>query len=245
MSIVPRTHDCYEHYELKAFEKLFSCDGCKMKGFGQRYQCNLCGNELHKECKSPKATITHEFFARSTFTFREKPFTRYGFNHQREFSKICDACGKEIRGFSYHCEEDNLDVHPYCLNLEKNVLISKDTVFNLEANVVSKCIWCKKKKISDDSRGVLGWSYISTCRKYHFHVYCMAEMAHEACVRSGGEMVLENVELRSLAKKRSRRKMVVVEMIKSILKIVFAALLGDPTVLISSAIVELLSRGLS
>lgn len=245
MSIVARTHDCYEHYELRSYEKLFTCDGCKMRGFGQRYLCVLCGHELHKECRFPRTTISHEHFPGSVFTFCDEPFTTFDKKNRKEYSKLCDACGKEICGYSYHCEADRLDLHPCCRNLEKT-LVFDDTVFGLRAKVSSKCMWCKKRKISDGERDVPGWSYVSTCGKYHVHVYCMVQIVLEGCI-ANGEMGLEKVEMRKLVRSRGSRgsgSRNVFETIKSILKIILAALLGDPTLLISNVLVELVSRGL-
>lgn len=246
MSIVVSSHDCLDHCEPRIFDQLFKCQGCKMDGFGQGHQCNLCHDTLHNECRYPKATTTHEFFGGSTLTFLDKPFIKRS-NCKAYYRKICDACGKDISGFSYHCEEDNLDVHPCCLNLQKMVRINGDTVFNLKAKVVSKCMWCKKKKISDDKkRGVLGWSYISECNKHHIHVYCMTEMMRDAFIMNG-DKGLDKVDLRTVAKRgrngaTSTSK--TFEMIKSLIKVILSALLGDPTLLISSVLVELISRGL-
>lgn len=246
MSIAMRSgHKCHHHYELKNYKKIFSCDACKRKGYGQHYHCNICGDELHIECRSPETTISHENFGNSVFKFRRKPLTRLGKNNRKEFSKCCDACGKDICGFSYRCEEKDKDLHPCCRNLKKQLLID-NTVFDLRAEVLSKCSHCKKKKITDGDRDVRGWSYVSGCNKYHFHVFCMVEMVHETCMRYG-ETGLETVELREIARsRRSRgsRGSKIFEMIKSVMKILLAALLGDPTMLISNVFVELVSRGL-
>ncbi|KAH6777743.1 hypothetical protein C2S51_009055, partial [Perilla frutescens var. frutescens] len=245
MSIVPSTdHNCYDHYVPKNYMKLFSCDGCKMRGYGERHHCNPCGRELHKECRFPTATISNEHFPGSTFKFRYEPLTRLDNKYRKEFSKCCDACGKEICGFSYRCDENDKDLHPCCRNLEKKLLI-ENTIFDLRPEVFSKCIRCKKRKITDGERDVRGWSYVSTCNKYHFHVYCMMEMVHEACMKYG-EIGLERVELRQLVKSRRNggsRANKMIEMMKSVLKIMLAALLGDPTVFISNVFVELVSRG--
>ncbi|CAI9784541.1 unnamed protein product [Fraxinus pennsylvanica] len=133
-----RNHDCYEHYELKKYKKFFNCDGCKMKGFGERYTCNPCGRELHKECRHPQPEVSHENFAGSVFIFRNEPFTKPNKKNGKDFSKCCDACGKDICGFNYHCEADNKDLHPCCRKLEKKLVID-GTIFNLETKVSSKC----------------------------------------------------------------------------------------------------------
>ncbi|GFP85156.1 hypothetical protein PHJA_000659400 [Phtheirospermum japonicum] len=216
-----------------------------MKGFGQRYECKLCGHSLHRECRFPKSNVSHEFFVGSTLTFRDRPFIRQGHDkkhnrNNKEYSKICDGCGKEVCGFSYHSETDNLDLHPCCLSLEKKLLMD-DTVFDLRPRVRSKCGFCKQRKISDGERDVPGWAYVSACDKYHFHVYCMSEMVHEAWMKNG-EMGLEMVKLsrnRGWSGKRA-----IIDTVKLVLKIILATILGDPTALISSVFVEFVSRGL-
>ncbi|CAA2974786.1 Putative late blight resistance protein homolog R1A-4 [Olea europaea subsp. europaea] len=200
-------HDCYEHYELKTYAKLFWCDGCKMKGFGERYACNLCGHELHEECRHPTPEVSHENFGGSIFKFHYKPFTRLGKKNRREFSKVCDACGEDIRGFNYHYEEDNLDLHPCCRKLE-NKLVFGGMIFDLEVKLSSKCGMCGRKKIPRVENNVRGWSYVSQCKKYHFHVsqckkyhfhvYCMTEMVHEACMNRF-DLALENMDFREFS----------------------------------------------
>ncbi|XP_022892657.1 putative late blight resistance protein homolog R1B-23 isoform X2 [Olea europaea var. sylvestris] len=190
-------HDCYEHYELKTYEKLFWCDGCKMNGFGEWYTCNLCGHGLHKDCRQPKSKVSHENFGGSIFKFHYKPFTRLGKKYRREFSRICDACGKVICGFNYHCEEENLDLHPCCGKLVKELVID-GMIFDLEAKLSSKCGMCGQKKIPRVENNVPGWSYVSQCKRYHFHVYCMTEMLHESHMNSS-DLALENMNFREFS----------------------------------------------
>ncbi|CAI9784544.1 unnamed protein product [Fraxinus pennsylvanica] len=239
-----QNHDCYEHYELKTYAKLFNCDGCKMKGLGERYTCNLCGNELHTECRHPKSEVSHENFAGSVFTFLDKPFTRLDEKNRIEFSKCCDACGKDICGFTYHCEVDNKDLHPYCRKLEKKIVID-GTIFDLKTKVSSKCGKCGKRKISRDQKNVLGWSYVSPCEKNHFHVFCLTEMVQEVYMKYG-DLALENMDLRELVRsnRNRRRGNTFLSTIKSFVKILLSALLGDPTMLISNVVVELCLRGM-
>ncbi|CAA3014910.1 late blight resistance homolog R1A-3 [Olea europaea subsp. europaea] len=190
-------HDCYEHCELKTYAKLFRCDGCKMKGFGERYTCNLCGHVLHKECRFPIFNFSHENFGGSIFKFHYKPFTILGKKNRRVFSKCCDACGKDIRGFNYHCEEDDLDLHPCCRKLEKELVIY-GKIFDLETKVSSKCGKCGKRKIYHYDSDPLGWSYVSQCKKYHFHVYCITKMVQESFMKPG-DLALENMDLREFS----------------------------------------------
>lgn len=43
-------------------------------------------------------------------------------------------------------------------------------------------MWCKKQASSSStkSRNLGGCSYVCTSTKFHFHVYCITEMVHEA-----------------------------------------------------------------
>ncbi|CAI9784545.1 unnamed protein product [Fraxinus pennsylvanica] len=235
-----QNHDC--HYELKTYAKFFNCDGCKMKGFGERYTCNPCGRELHKECRQPESQVSLENFAGSVFTFHDKPFIRVDKKNRIEFSKCCDACGKDICGFNYHSEADNKDLHPCCRKFEKKIVID-GTIFDLETKVSSKCGKCGKRKISRDEKDVLGWSYVSPCKKYHFHVFCITEMVQEAYMKYG-DLALENMDLRELVRNNRNRRNgnTFFTTIKSFVKILLSALLGDPTMLISNVVVELFSR---
>ncbi|KAL0448183.1 UNVERIFIED_CONTAM: hypothetical protein Slati_1946200 [Sesamum latifolium] len=66
-------------------------------------------------------------------------------------------------------------------------------------------------------------------------------MAYEACMKNG-EMGLEKVELRHGGPFASSSTLVT--MITSFLHIILSALLGDPTFLVSSVLVELVSHAL-
>ncbi|KAL0408302.1 UNVERIFIED_CONTAM: hypothetical protein Sradi_1764600 [Sesamum radiatum] len=110
------------------------CDGCKTKGIGERYQCALCGDELHRECKFPLTTVSHEFFGCSMLTFRDKPCTRYGKNNWEKYSNNAAmpwfSYHSVMPWFSYHSAADNLDLHPTCPNLDRKLVID-DMVFDL------------------------------------------------------------------------------------------------------------------
>ncbi|GFY82184.1 hypothetical protein Acr_02g0004240 [Actinidia rufa] len=180
MSIVKRIYrelselGRHEHeFKLESYNKRFTCAGCKKQGFGSRYKCEHCSYELHPECKCRKPTVTHDFFPGSVFEFLEQPHIL------GSCGRICDACGKDIHGFVYHCRANDWDLHPCCSKLEKELRID-DTDFILCDKVTSKCMWCKNKKLCGTTSHVPGWSYVSGCGKYHFHVCCVAKMEHKA-----------------------------------------------------------------
>ncbi|GFY82180.1 hypothetical protein Acr_02g0004200 [Actinidia rufa] len=247
MSIGKRIHrhlselDRHEHeFKLEIYNKRFDCYGCKEQGFGSRYKCEHCSYELHPECKCRKPTITHDFFPGSVFEFYEHIPGSCG--------RICDACGKDINGFVYHCWEDGWDLHPCCSNLVKELRID-GTDFILRDKVKSKCMWCKKKKLCGTTSRVPGWSYVSGCREYHFHVYCVAKMVHKAWQRgevdeSGNSSALDKIDLRVMAKsgRKGRSGSGFGRTIRIFLKTIVAILLGDPTITLACVLFDALSK---
>ncbi|KAK2976860.1 hypothetical protein RJ640_009311 [Escallonia rubra] len=170
--------------ELKNYKKPYTCDGCKEQGFGSRYRCDECNYELHKDCMLNTQITSHEFYKGAIFRF---------FNQlPKDVCKSCDACGKVINGFVYHCGEKGKNLHPCCRSLKNTISIEggnengKDkedftsVTFKLYKKVLGKCIWCHKKTLWGSSSGINGWSYVSECKDYHYHVNCTAEMVLEA-----------------------------------------------------------------
>ncbi|XP_022864698.1 uncharacterized protein LOC111384625 isoform X3 [Olea europaea var. sylvestris] len=167
--------------------------------------------------------------------FSSKPCTKLDKNHRRQFSKCCNACGKDICGFSYHCEEDKLDLHPYCRKLEDKIVF-KHTIFGLVTESSSKCVKCGKRKIENSD--VQDWSYVSQCKTYRLHVYCMTDMIQEAYE----DLTLKKSDSRELVRynEKGKGKNTFVTCAKWVIKILFSTLLGDITLLISNSIVEFL-----
>lgn len=246
-SIAKKIQDFYRKHdhelELRSYNKPFKCDGCMEDGFRWRYRCEPCNYDLHEECMYPKPTITHELFQGSTFIFRDKP------------GNICDACGREIRGYSYHCKADDLDLHPRCSNLKGKLCIG-GTDFVLRKKAKNNCFWCKKKKPTlFAENNVEGWCYVSECNKFYCHVYCVSQMVHEAWKRGDLDrndadddddtsLALEKVDLKLVAKSTGSGGggSVFLKTISIFLKTIVGILFGDPTVLILSMLVEIIPR---
>ncbi|KAF5959140.1 hypothetical protein HYC85_000349 [Camellia sinensis] len=76
-SFMKKTQGCCPKHgyklEKKSYNKRFTCDGCKQKGFGSGYRCEHCDYELHEECMSPEHSISPEIFPRSIFEFCHQP----------------------------------------------------------------------------------------------------------------------------------------------------------------------------
>ncbi|XP_059627115.1 uncharacterized protein LOC132269912 [Cornus florida] len=184
-----------EHdYEWKKYEKRFTCDGCKEDGYGPRYRHKNSDYELHKEChtKSSELKIFHEFLKeRSTLKFYKK----------QKQPRCCIACGRDICGYVYCEKVKGWSFHPCCSKLKPEFTNNK-VIFRLRDKASSKCMWCNKK---GQKTHVSGWSYISTCKKYRFHVYCIPEMKHEAW-KKGYSMTLEEMDLSLLDGRRRSKK---------------------------------------
>ncbi|KAI8531707.1 hypothetical protein RHMOL_Rhmol11G0156600 [Rhododendron molle] len=246
-----RIRDCYPKHdhelELRSYNKPFTCNGCKEEGFKTRYRCEPCGYDLHEECQDPKTMITHDLFQGSTFVFHHKPA-----------GNICNACGRKIYGCSYHCEVDNLNLHPRCSNLRGKLGIG-DTEFVLCKKAKKNCFWCKKKQPSWlAKKNVEGWCYVSKCNKFYCHVYCVSQMVsqmvHEAWKRGDLDRkddendddvtstALEKVDLKLVAKSRGGGSSGFLRTISMFLRAIIGILFGDPTVVILSMLVELIPR---
>jgi hypothetical protein len=242
--VTKKTHFSHPEHELelKNYQKPYCCDGCKEQGYGPRYRCELCDFDLHKECMFPSLTTSHEFFQGSTFKFFNQTPAKCSKRNCKENERCCDACGMDINGFVYHCEEKGWDLHPCCRNLEKE--IEMDGVnFQLCNKVSKKCSFCKKKKLPN---GVQGWSYVSKSDNYHFHVYCTMQMVVESWKnwpKDNNCLALENLELPVLQANSfgsGGKGGKFLRIVMAILRSIVAVLLGDPTLIILSTAIELL-----
>ncbi|KAK6272882.1 hypothetical protein POUND7_009965 [Theobroma cacao] len=222
---------------LESAEVPFRCDGCKELGFGLCYQCpyEKCNFHLHKECGNAPPSTSHPFLKRCNFKFyKETPGWR---------ARFCDACGLDIKGFLYQCSHEHAhDLHPCCAELPKSLSSNGEKIY-LSNQVRSKCLKCKRKEIAN---GVKGWSYVSSCGNYCYHVACVKEAIIENW--QGGYFQLDVTnELQisgpsqELAGRnggtsgwRKARKLWL------ILKLVVSAIFGDPVTLISSLVQALL-----
>ncbi|KAJ0046322.1 hypothetical protein Pint_06302 [Pistacia integerrima] len=229
--------------ELKSYEKPYTCDGCKEPGFGSRYRCELCNFDLHKDCMFASPNTHHDFFRNSTLKFLFQPPENCSCEEGRRY---CDACGKPIKGFVYHDEKKGWDLHPCCRNLPSKLPVD-DVKFDLCDKVLSKCLWCNKKKREGTVSGVRGWTYVSKCKKHHFHVNCATEMALEGwdkgTYNDDYSLALQNVELpiqRHNRNQRSGNKFI--RMVKVFFKTIAAILLGDPTITLTCLLVELVAK---
>ncbi|XP_047326024.1 uncharacterized protein LOC124929667 [Impatiens glandulifera] len=228
----------------------FKCDGCKERGFGVRYSCDICNYDLHKECYRPSLIIQNPHFPGHNFDFlRHLP------SSSKSQTRFCDACGKQILGFVYHCKDRGLDLHPCCNNLhlkirftDTEVILQADENMHDEDGGKRKskaCFRCKKTILigPGTNKRVPGWSYVSTCgAKYWCHVYCMREMVMEIrrslqtarltaapLSRRSGTMMIS----RSSAGEESWWEPL------SVASTLTGFILGDPTAMLTAAFIEM------
>ncbi|XP_059625344.1 uncharacterized protein LOC132268529 [Cornus florida] len=116
-------------------------------------------------------------------------------------------------------------------------------------------MWCKKKEPRRHKTDIRGWSYISGCKEYQIHVYCVTEMVHEAWKKGNvidsniDSMALEKIDLQLLPNSKKNKGKLGFKTIRKIveifLKSVVGVLFGDPSMVIASvvpSVAELISN---
>lgn len=162
-------HSLYLEYKKNSY----NCDGCKERGYGERYKCKRCEFDLHVECKgaatdcSTDAPIFYE--GKKKFKF----YKSLPVKSKRQRTE-CTAYGYNIRGFVFQ-SKCGQNLHPCCLKLEK--IENKKSKFDLSTIASSKCCLCGRNEIWE---GFTGWWYNSDCSKYHIHVHCLKKRTNEA-----------------------------------------------------------------
>ncbi|KAK8466132.1 hypothetical protein PHAVU_008G011500 [Phaseolus vulgaris] len=247
---------CPSHKEqpmqLKPPGSPFRCSGCQEVGFGRSYHCQNknCGYILHEECANADSHASHRFFHRSQFEFYEKaPGNRV---------RYCDACGKDVLGFVYHCSLTGYDLHPCCLYLKDSISDEEGQIsLQLCEKVPSVCVKCNHRNVVD---GVKGWSYVSSGsgRKYCYHVSCVKQLILENLNR--GYFTQETNSIGMSDREYSQLAVRSMEMVPSggswrrsgtlrkytkiavlIFKLIFSAVFGNPITAIAALVEALVS----
>ncbi|KAK0593275.1 hypothetical protein LWI29_034081 [Acer saccharum] len=221
-------HDSHLHeLKLKSYNKLYRCNGCRELGFGLRFRCEQCNFNLHKECAHADQTTSHDFFKNDTFKFFSKP-------PDRQRRTCCHGCGRDAIGFVYHCEDIGWYLHPCCHSLPCRLKFDY-VEFRLRNRVTSTCLWCNKSWSEGTVSVIQGWSYVSECKKYNFHVFCATEMMfqeYEKGVHLGNslEQSLQGfleIYLGGIMKRQRRRNIVMSFVITNLVLELTSALLDQ------------------
>ncbi|KAJ0983987.1 hypothetical protein J5N97_002343 [Dioscorea zingiberensis] len=255
-------HPSHPGHKLKMvnIERPFKCDGCLELGFGSCYTCTdsstSCNFHLHKDCArawTEVPTISHPFF----------PKLQFHFLAEGRPNRYCDACGRDVKGYAYHCGVTGFDLHPCCANLPR-VLSCRDTNVSedgeevrlvLKKKVTSKCCNCGKKKlcISGKKKNINTWCYVSENQEVNFHVSCVKEMVCESW-QDGNNLQIERRDVNACPKlqiklykgSKSRGSGSKFGMLKKVLKLALtfaiAAVIGDPTAMVVALVTSLITH---
>lgn len=251
-------HELHPNHKLKLISEgtPYRCDSCKELGFHLRYTCEekSCSFHLHKGCAEASPSLSHDFYKNCRFLLKSGMPRR-----------VCDACGMDVNGSIYHCYDcGKKDLHPCCAHLERK-LIDGDVELQLKKEMPSECYICGKKKVE----GVTTWGYVSACKTFSLHISCVKQQMLESWMSGikssshckeptkGMEEVAEG-DGRALVKRRTPVLQLAVgetkrvastgkfskikKMAQIAITVIVAALLGDPTALLTGLFVNLITH---
>ncbi|KQJ86004.1 uncharacterized protein LOC100837524 [Brachypodium distachyon] len=155
---------------LEHLDTPFRCDGCREVGIGARFRCAADDVDLHRQCAlplhPPPPPLRHPFYPRCAFHFMARAPGAPG-------SRYCNACGRDVAGFVYHCRDCGFDLHPCCATLPHVLDAGGGGVrLYLHPKAAAACHRCGQRGRS--------WTYRSGCRSYSLHVACVMDMLVES-----------------------------------------------------------------
>ncbi|KAK9690822.1 hypothetical protein RND81_09G156300 [Saponaria officinalis] len=151
-----------------------------------------------------------------------------------EYCRSCEACGMTVKGFVYHCANEDKYFHTQCTNLTTPICVA-DVIFRLQKHGPSNCLCCNKKLFQGASKNIPGWSYVSRYKNYSIHVHCVLDMVKQhtdASSSSGGSHLTLALPLHN-GSNVSKKWLNVFHIF---LKTVFVILIADPTTILASTL---------
>uniref|UniRef100_A0A0D9Y128 DC1 domain-containing protein n=1 Tax=Leersia perrieri TaxID=77586 RepID=A0A0D9Y128_9ORYZ len=236
----------------------FRCDGCREVGIGARYRCPFpaCDHDLHRQCaipiSPPPPPLRHPFYPRCSFVFLPRA------PGPPSAHRYCNACGRDVTGFLYHCRSCGFDLHPCCASLPHVLDVAGGGVrLYLHPKAAAACHRCGNRGRS--------WTYRSGCKSYSLHVACVVDLlvdSWHAVGRNkgggGGGNLYDAVRvpvIRGAGKSshggrgggggywgRKGKVKRCCEIAGFAAQVVISAVLGDPTALIAGVIGSLIAR---
>ncbi|XP_058099877.1 protein VACUOLELESS GAMETOPHYTES-like [Magnolia sinica] len=207
-----------------------------------------CNYHLHKDCALATPYTFHPFFEDCNFKFFTRP--------PGKLERCCDACGRNVQGFVYHCEKCGNDLHPCCAQLPR--VIGDDKMkLHLHHKVKSNCHRCGWMKVRKKERS---WSYVSTSKEYCFHVSCVKDMLveewekeyfghdHEEVGKNGLALQIKvpKLQLSVPNNKGANGKFNKYwNIIKVAIQVIISILVGDPTALVGGLITSVITSAFS
>lgn len=175
-------HFSHPHHRLRLehADTPFRCDGCREVGIGARFRCPFagCDHDLHRQCalplSPPPPPLRHPFYPRCAFVFLARAPGALG-------TRYCNACGRDVAGFVYHCRACGFDLHPCCATLPHVLDAAAGAASGgggggarlyLHPKATAACHRCGHRGRS--------WTYRSSCKSYSLHVACVMDMLVES-----------------------------------------------------------------
>ncbi|MBA0629670.1 hypothetical protein Godav_024188 [Gossypium davidsonii] len=199
--------------------------------------------EIHDKDGHPEHKLKLE---RSEVPFICGGCKELGFGLRYQWTRICDICALDIRGFLYQCSHGDIDLHPHCASLPLTfTLPDSNELIELRENTKSRCLKCQRKERAGKVQGL---SYVSSDGKLCYHVACLKEACLDNWKRGYFQLdVLANEENKILALQNLAPNQVVrpsegqssnamkgIKLLITFLKLVVSAILGEPFTLVST-----------
>ncbi|KAK4796517.1 hypothetical protein SAY86_028843 [Trapa natans] len=144
----------------------FLCDGCKMHGTGERFQCEMCNFNLHVHCATCPASLSsflHEGPGHKLILVQGQ--------WQDRVDRSCNVCNGGIEGPLFYrcdCVLCEFYVHPGCTRLPREVKHARDEhplTFQLMSS--GQCLVCH--------RTCSGWRYRCSLCEIDIHFPCLLD----------------------------------------------------------------------
>ncbi|XP_022931896.1 uncharacterized protein LOC111438174 isoform X1 [Cucurbita moschata] len=135
---------------------VYTCQGCKTSGIGNRFRCHICSVDVHiycLDCPPQLASFLH------THSLALLPCMDH---------RSCDVCRERIEGLFYRCDSCDFDVHPLCTQLPEQLHHGIDKRHKLRLHKLSsgRCSVCE----SDCS---YLWVYSCNVCRVNIHPQCI------------------------------------------------------------------------
>ncbi|KAK9186855.1 hypothetical protein WN944_018244 [Citrus x changshan-huyou] len=107
---VHESHKPDHELHLKNYKTLFECNGCKTKGFGLMYRCELCSFNLHTDCILATSTMTTSKtpLSNSSLNFQSTAAPEMAINTLQILDAELELSDKELSGKCLWCNKKRL-----------------------------------------------------------------------------------------------------------------------------------------
>lgn len=215
-------------------------------GIGTGYGCRRCLLRVHSHCLSPAATVPDP-----TQNSSELKLHRGSGSGGGDGVKLCQACSRPVYGYAYGTQKpneqegENYYFHVTCVNLQDSMKINGvEMELRRQQDKAAVCGWCRKKEVVFEGRveaaETISWAYVEAEEKSNsqsFHVGCLKEMAVESWKSDGLDLEARDGEGGIVSTvgdipDEEEGSGIAAKMAKFGIKVVAAALTGDPTELL-------------